>query len=123
MPPALVTIWLAELARRVSAKQSRRDGRSILTAVEDTPRQRATVLAMLEHISADCSYDKYRNIVWAILSLGWEDSEDIALRWCMTAPHRFDNGSFHSIVSAHDSGRTPSFGTIHHFAREGGYNV
>ena len=91
MPELLILIWRAEIAKRSLGRPARAEGHVVSTAVEDTPRQRAMVLRMLEHVSADCSYDIYRNIVWAILSLGWRDGEELARRWCASASHRFSS--------------------------------
>ncbi len=88
--------------------------------VDETPRQRARVAEMLAHISADCTYGLYRNIVWAVLSLGWEDSEELAQQWCQTAPERFEEDNFSAVVNSHDATRSPTIGTIIHHARAGG---
>lgn len=122
IPESLLAIWRAEIDERGAKHKAPRDSRPPSTSIDDTPRKRATVLHMLEHISADCSYDVYRNIVWAILSLGWHDGEGMAKQWSMTAPNRFDEGNFYSIVAGYDECRTPTLGTIHHYAREGGWN-
>lgn len=122
IPESLLAIWRAQIDERGAKHKAPRDSRPRSISIDDTPRKRATVLHMLEHISADCSYDVYRNIVWAILSLGWHDGEGMAKQWSMTAPNRFDEGNFYSIVAGYDEDRTPTFGTIHHYAREGGWN-
>jgi hypothetical protein len=90
----------------------------------DTPRERALLTACLEHLSADCSYESWRNIVWAILSLGWSDVIDIAKRWSAAAPHRFDEKAFSDLVHHFDPRRAdcPSFGSIIYAARAGGWN-
>ena len=67
--------------------------------------------SMLDHITPDCSYDHYRNMVWAILSLGWADCFDVARAWCLRAPHRFNEGCFHSLIAGYDESRGPSYGT------------
>lgn len=123
IPDTVLAVWQAIIDAEGAKKSARQHGQPSCTAVDDTPRKRATVGQMLEHISADCSYPVYRNIVWAILSLGWHDGEEMARHWCMTAPHRFDEGSFHSIVAGYNESMTPTFGTIHHHASKGGFDV
>ena len=91
-------------------------------AVDDTPRRRAIVAQMLAYISPDCSYDHYRNIVWAILSLGWADSRDLARAWASGAAHRFDEGSFQAVTASYNASLGPSLGTIHYHARNGGWS-
>jgi len=119
--------WLSRLrgnpSRSVSAAQdSSNFGERASKAVDDTPRRRATVSAMLAHISPDCSYDHYRNIVWAILSLGWADCRDLARAWATGAAHRFDEGSFQAVTATYDVSRSPSLGSIHYFAKQGGWS-
>lgn len=122
IPPQLLDVWQQELAAR-KAKRARTKGRlSLFKGVDDTPRQRARVADALSHISADCSYECYIEVVWAILSLGWDDVEDIAEQWCQSAPHRFEQPSFNAVVASFDETRSPTMGTIIHFARAGGWN-
>ena len=98
-------------------KQSNQSG-----LVDDTPRQRARLASMLECISADCDYKTYRDVVWAILSLGWEDAPDLAEAWCLTEPGRFNEENCNAIVNVHDQKRSPSIGTLIHLARQGGWH-
>ncbi|WP_139816235.1 hypothetical protein [Planktotalea arctica] len=90
--------------------------------VEDTPRQRARLASMLEYISADCEYEIYRNVVWALLSLGWGHAPDLAQSWCLTAPDRFTEDNFTAIVNGHDPNRSASIGTLIRLARQGGWH-
>lgn len=91
-------------------------------AVDDTQRQRARVAEALRFVSADCSYEQYRDVVWALLSLGWIDAEDVARSWCLTAPHRFEEQNFLQVVGSYDVSRSPTLGTLIYFAREGGWH-
>lgn len=116
IPAGVMAVWQQELARQ-SAKRV-----SLLGGVDDTPRQRATLQDQLQHISADCSYELYRDIVWAILSFGWPDAEDLARQWCETAPERFEEDDFYNVVNSHDSTRSPTIGTIYYHARQGGWH-
>jgi putative DNA primase/helicase len=122
MPAALLAVWRQELAARETGRTRRKGRLSLFKSVDDTPRQRARLAEMLSHISADCSYELYRDIVWAILSLGWDDGEEIAQEWCLTALHRFEEDDFWNVANSHDALRTPTMGTIIHFARAGGWN-
>lgn len=122
IPAALLIAWQHELVARKVRRKRRRGGLSLFKGVDDTPRKRARVAKMLTYVSADCGYELYRDMVWAILSLGWHDGEDIAKAWCMTAPHRFEEDSFWNVANSHDDTRTPTIGTIIHHARAGGWN-
>ena len=122
IPQTLLTVWQQELAARETGRARRKGRLSLFGGVDDTPRQRATLQAQLQHISADCSYEFYRDIVWAILSFGWPDAEDLARQWCETAPERFEEDDFYNVVNSHDSTRSPTIGTIYYHARQGGWH-
>jgi putative DNA primase/helicase len=113
-PVMLMEIWQAEIQAKLFGRPRPNGAARRSTAVDDTPRQRA--------ILADCSYDIYRNIVWALLSFGWHDAEELVRQWCMTAPSRFNDGNFNCIAGSYSETRTPTRGTIIHHARKGGWN-
>lgn len=116
MPPELLAVW---------PRQPALLPRTSVATTPSTPRARANLVVMLTKISADCSYDRYRDVVWAILGTGWPEAEDIAHMWCMSAPHRFEEPSFTAVVNSFDPNRTnrPTVGTIIYLAREGGADV
>jgi hypothetical protein len=122
IPQTPLTVWQQELAARETGRTRRKGRLSLFGGVDDTPRQRATLQDQLQHISADCSYELYRDIVWAILSFGWPDAEDLARQWCETAPERFEEDDFYNVVNSHDSTRSPTIGTIYYHARQGGWH-
>lgn len=90
----------------------------------DTPRQLATINSALNHISADCDYDKWRNVVWAILSTGWLSAGDIAYAWSKTSPKRFEEDAFWMVANSFIPGHPNQItvGTIYFHARAGGWN-
>jgi hypothetical protein len=124
LPSKLREIWQRELLIKGSRgdRLAPKITLSTVVVVDDTPRQRAILREQLKYISADCEYPLYRDIVWAILSLGWHDAPEIALSWCQTAPERFDPCDFNNVVSSHNLDRSPTIGTIFHYARLGGWN-
>jgi putative DNA primase/helicase len=122
IPDQLMEIWQSELCARGEKRVRIKTKLGQNKAAEDTPRERARLAEMLANISADCSYERYRNIVWAILSLGWHDSEQIAQAWCKFAPYRFNEDNFWQVANSYDETRTPTMGTIVHHARAGGWN-
>ncbi len=89
-----------------------------------TPRKVARLRKALSHISADCDYWLYRNIVWGVLGTGWPDAEEIARQWCMSAPSRFEERSFNSVVASFNPALAdrPRLGTVFHHAKEGGWD-
>jgi hypothetical protein len=89
---------------------------------EETLRHVAWVWQMLSYIDPDCSYDDYRNVIWALEAAGWNCIDDIQLNWSMGAPHRFSEDGLTVIKASfdhRDSGIT--FGTLVYYARLGGY--
>ena len=121
IPMPLLDVW-QDIITGESRRTNGRGCMRLFKSVEDTPRQRARVADMLNYITADCSYERYRDIVWAILSLGWSDGEKIAEQWCQTAPECFEEGSFWTVVNSYDETRTPTIGTIHYHAKLGGWH-
>ena len=90
----------------------------------ETRKNVAQLQEQLTFISADCSYDIYRRVVWAMLSTGWSCAQDMALTWSMTAPRRFQQRGFDGIVRSFDPARpnAPTLGSIYHLARKGGWH-
>ena len=86
-----------------------------------TPETVARIRTQLARISADCTYEKWRNIVWAILSTGSSEAEDIARKWSMSAPDSFDETAFARLVSDFKPDRGLTLGTLTHYAREAGW--
>jgi hypothetical protein len=90
----------------------------------ESAREVAKLKSMLLHIDADCEYQTYRQVVWAILSTNWLCAEQIALDWSLTAPDRFNQTVFDYLVNNFDINRMdcPSLGSINFLAKEGGWN-
>lgn len=123
IPAELLAIWQmlivngSRVASRKFAAKSRHQR-------EETPRQVAIVIEALDHISADCGYELWRNVVWAILSTGWLCAEDLARSWSMSAPDSYDEDAFWVVVNSYmpDHVNPITLGTIYHHARQGGWN-
>jgi len=96
---------------------------TVIISDPDTPRRRAELNDMLNHLSADCDYERYRDTVWAILSTSWYDAEEIARNWCRSAPARFDQDNFGQIVKNYDPKRTNiiTIGSLVYWARKAGW--
>jgi len=122
IPPALLSLWLLLIANgsRVALRQN--GSKRMLSQRQESPRELANLRHLLGYISADCPYEVWRNVVWAILSTGWLSSEDIAQQWSESATHRYDEDAFwlvaNSYIPNHSSPIT--YGTIFHHARLGG---
>lgn len=124
IPPDALQVW-QQLISNSCRVATRRDGfRSSNHLRPETPRQIATIQAALNYINADCDYETWRNIVWAIQSTGWLCAEDIALAWSQTAPNRFEDDAFWLVANSFIPGHSNQItvGTIYHHARLGGWN-
>ena len=89
---------------------------------EETPRKIAWVMEMLSYINADCSYEIYRNVIWAIESTEWNCTEMIQRQWSMGAPGRFTEDGLTIIKASFDRRNGGiTLGTLVHYAKLAGY--
>ena len=92
-----------------------------------TPREVAILKDQLNYIDPGCDYETWRNVVFAILSTGLPDAEDIARAWSEGSPEKFNEGAFYTLTNSYIEGRAGldgsiTRGTIYHHARAGGWN-
>ena len=124
VPPDLLSLWLLLIANgsRV-AMRHRRPSRAHHQR-QESPREIANLLHLLTFISADCPYEIWRNVVWAILSTGWLCAEDIAQEWSKSSHHRYDDVSFWTVANSYlpDHPDPITMGTIYYYARMAGLN-
>lgn len=89
---------------------------------EETPRHIAWAEELLSYINPDCSYETYRNVIWALEATGWSCIDDIQRNWSLGAPERFTEDGLTVIkASFDDRAGGITFGTLVHYAKEGGY--
>lgn len=123
IPEALLNVWRTLVANgsRVANRKFALD-LAVGTRLE-SPRQIAVIKDALSHISADCSYEVWRNIVWGILSTRWTCAEAIAQSWSQSAPDRYVEDAFWTLVNSYmpQRGNQITVGTIYHHARLGGW--
>jgi putative DNA primase/helicase len=119
IPAPLLNIWQELLEVKKTKRKPRIPHRQ---SIPETKRQVATLNHLLSFINADCGYETYRNIVWAIASTGWSCSYQIALNWSLTAEHRFDEHTLDALFYSYDPDRDDriTIGTIYHYAKQGG---
>lgn len=124
IPHSLYAVWCLLLANGCRVKNRQFIGGIAVSTLQETPRQIATINAALQHINANCSYELWRNIVWAILSTRWSCAETIAESWSRSAPNCYEDETFWVLVNSYmPNHQTPiSVGTIYHHARVGGWN-
>ena len=119
LPNDLFQLWLALLAP--PSKTSKK----VVSAPPETQRNIADVKAQLAHVSADCDYFTYRDIVWSILSTGWTCAETLAEDWCRNAPELFNDASFNNVINSYspDVANPITLGTLTHHAKIGGWHA
>ncbi len=124
IPPDLLSVWLTLAANRSRVALRNRHSCTQYHLRQESPRQVAVIRDALNHISADCSYEIWRNIIWAILSTAWICAEEIALEWSKSAPHRYEEDTFWILVNSYtpDHPYPITIGTIYSHARMGGWH-
>ncbi len=141
IPQSLLTIWKDLLSNNQRRSGNSNTGESlvipgiagqklreidsttrVLIMQPETPRQIANVRDMLSYISADCSYDTYRDIIWAVADTSWHCAYDLVLEWSLTAPHRFEEEALKKTFNGFNNSAGIHFGTLIHLARLGGWN-
>lgn len=87
----------------------------------ETPENIARVKSMLEALPADCGYEQWRNIVWAIKATEWKCAEERAREWSMTAPDSYDAAAFDNVWHSFNEAGGIGFGTLVHHAKAAGW--
>lgn len=121
IPDVLLKIWQSLLINKTNKQSSQVTKNLVRSKPYETPRAVSDLQAQLGNISADCCYDLWRNLVWAILSTEWACAEDLAKQWSMSAPDRYNEKVFNDVVNSYDPSRadSPTLGTIYHWAKQG----
>jgi hypothetical protein len=125
-PVAPLPEWLLSLILTIKTRPCRKSIArpcSIKRRQSETPRAVATLKDLLNYIDADCDYETYRNVVWAICSTGWKCAEQLALDWSLSAEHRFELSTFDTLINSYDPNHPDAvtYGTLVYLARQGGY--
>ncbi len=87
----------------------------------ETHEEIERVKDMLAGIPANCDYEQYRQVVWALLSTGWKSAVQLAHEWAMSAPDRFDRTNFDKVVNSFDPKGGTGFGTLVFYAKQHGW--
>ena len=124
IPEVLLDDWKRCLAEKKAKYKA--PVRSTFSDYQDETPGRVTVLrSQLDCINPNCSYEEWRDVVFAILSTEWSCAHQLALSWSERSD-KFNYRSFQSVVRSYDRNRVGqrgkiSRGTIYHYARMGGY--
>jgi len=124
MPLDLLYVWTTLIGNLSRVALRIRNSPPSYHPPQDSPRQVATIQGALNHINADCPYELWRNIIWAIQSTAWHNAEDLARDWSMSAPHRYDEDAFWLVANSYlpDHPEPITIATILYKARLGGWN-
>lgn len=79
------------------------------------------VKSALGFLSADCDYDSWRNVLFALKSLGWSCGFELADEWSATAPSRYDADSVIKQWNAAKADGGITIGTLFHLAEKAGW--
>ena len=91
------------------------------STVPETPETVERVKNQLAAISADCDRRTWRDIVWAVISTGWESAYSLAREWSQTAPDLFDQREFDKVVNSFRPDGGITLGTLQHYAKAAGW--
>lgn len=76
---------------------------------------------MLKHINADCDYETYRNVIWALESLNWRHTFEMQYDWSISAPSRFCEHTLINLIKSYRPGHF-SFRTLMIYAKNGSWD-
>ncbi len=124
IPPALLSVWLLLIANGSRVALRSRGPKSGQRQRQESPREIANLRHLLSYISANCPYEVWRNVVWAILSTGWLCAEEVAQQWSMSAPTRYKEEAFWTVANSYvpDHPNPITLGTAFYHARQGGWH-
>jgi hypothetical protein len=124
IPPDLFMVWQQLITNSSRVAHRHLQHQPAIHAPRETPQQIAIIHSLLSCISADCNYDQWRNIVWAILSTKWRCAENLAISWSQSVPHRYDEDAFWLVANSYmpNHPNQITVGTLHHHAKKGGWN-
>lgn len=93
----------------------------------ETEKNVALVREALFSISPDCSYEVWRNIIWAAMSTGWDCAVDLTRKWSVSVQdieartREYDERAFETVVSSYEPTGGITLGTLFHHANEAGW--
>jgi hypothetical protein len=103
--------------------EPREFGKHVPVKKFDRPESKENITlveAMLAVINPDMPYPEWRDLVWSVAATGWDCSYDLA-RTYSERGSSWDEDTFNRVWSSFDCTRGIGFGTLVHYARQGGY--
>lgn len=123
LPEAVRNVW-DQLIEESNKNHHKKTVKHNHQSIVESPRQVATIQSALKYIDASCSYEIWRNVIWALLSTDWQCAEDLALQWSLSAPDKFEEKVFWSTVNSFSPDRESpiTVATLIFHARNGGWD-
>lgn len=78
----------------------------------------AKVTTALAQVSADCSYNEWRDVLFALHWTQWVCAEQLARNWSMTAPHRYNPTAFDNVWRHAKPFGQVTLGSLFHLAKQ-----
>jgi hypothetical protein len=88
----------------------------------ENPTEIAKVSLALSQVSADCSYNEWRDILFALHWTQWVCAETLARSWSMTALHRYNATVFDNVWQHAKPFGQVTLGTLFHLAKQNSAN-
>jgi hypothetical protein len=92
---------------------------SEVNAWEENESNIAKIKEFLGYCSADCEYEKWRNIIWSVTSLGWDIGADLIRDWSKTSLRHWVRSSaqttdevLQGLIESFDPERDITIGTL-----------
>lgn len=92
----------------------------------ETDENIARVETALGYIPPDADYETWRNVIWAVASLGWDCGQDLVEEWSRGSERHWKDGgsdaqsAIESLLESYDPDRRVTVGTLLHHAYEQG---
>ncbi|SOZ49049.1 hypothetical protein CBM2615_A120001 [Cupriavidus taiwanensis] len=96
--------------------------RPITQPLDESEGNVARIRSALAVLSADCSYDTWRNVVFALKSLDWDCGYALARDWSASAPARFDESTLQKLWNSARQDGGIGIGSLFHAARAAGWS-
>lgn len=118
IPEKLLHYWLCLIEAEKAEKKARENAR-LSNQQYDDAIDNTLLTELLGHISSDCDYHLWIEIIFAIRSSGFPNSEIIARSWSEASP-KFNNASFKAAWDSYRDGHY-TVGTLIHHAKQNGW--
>jgi hypothetical protein len=121
---ATLTTWPAPIVQTVPSSLAATTPpfglSSVMTALllpPENPAEIAKVTTALAQVSADCSYNEWRDVLFALHWTQWICAEQLARNWSMTVPHRYNATAFDNVWKHAKPFGQVTLGTLFHMAK------